>query len=70
MDGVRIVGEGVKLGLRYVEVAAEHHGEEEVIRIDFLSKHPTTSDFNAALRAATFFHQDHEDTGFSAGGLG
>lgn len=71
VDGVRIVNEGVgSNGLRYVEVGAEHHGMEEVIRIDFLSKHPTDSDFAAALRACSFFHVEHEDTGFSAGGIG
>lgn len=65
VDAVHIVDEGVKNGLRYVTVKAEHHNADDAIRIDFLSAHPTQDDFNMAMRTACFFDPSHDDTGFS-----
>lgn len=71
VDAFAIVDEGVKEGLRYVDVQARHHEQHDTIRINFLSKHPTTSDFQMAVQACHFFdpNEGHVDAGFSAGGL-
>ena len=66
VDSVQIVDEGVKMGYRYVVVQAKHHGSDDAVRIDFLSQHPTPSDWEMAMRTATFFDPEHNDTGFSA----
>lgn len=69
VDALHIVDEGKKNGLRYVVVQVRHHGQHDAVRIDFLSAHPTQSDFDAAVLAAQFFPNEHQDSGFSAGGL-
>lgn len=69
VDELKIVDEGVRDGHYYCVVGARVDKEWDHIRIDFMSRHKNQHDFDAAIRAATFFEDEHEDTGFSKGGL-
>jgi hypothetical protein len=64
VDSIEIVEDGVKLGYYYVVIRAKHHEAEDVLKIEFLSKHHTKEDMDYAFRVATFFDPTHADKGF------
>lgn len=65
VDAIEIVEDGVKMGYYYVVIRAKHHGAEDALKIEFLSRHPNKGDMDYALRVATFFDPTHNDAGFT-----